>query len=107
MPDTTTPSDRPLLAASGRWPRAGQDADALIMIDWFYRSTTPVCASGQFEYAAELFAERFADLVGGREVMDRWMKTPAEALGGRSPEEALRLGMTQSVIENILQFSKR
>jgi hypothetical protein len=23
-------------ADSGRWPRAGRDADALIMIDWFY-----------------------------------------------------------------------
>jgi hypothetical protein len=61
---------------------------------------------GQFEYTASLFAERFKDFVGGRDAMDRWMETPLNALGGRSPKEALRLGMTQSVIDNILQLPR-
>jgi len=63
--------------------------------------------TGPFEYTSSLFSERFKDFVGGRDAMDLWMKTPLEELGGRSPEEALRLGMTESVIEAVLQLPKR
>ena len=49
---------------------------------------------GQFEYTADLFANKFADLLGGQEVMGRWMKTTVPQLGNRTPEDALRLGMS-------------
>lgn len=63
--------------------------------------------NGQFEYTSSLFSERFKDFAGGRDAMDLWMKTPLATLGGRSPEEALRLGMIESVMEAILQLPKR
>lgn len=59
---------------------------------------------GQFEYTAELFASKFATLMGGRKSMDRWMQTKLPAFGERTPEEALRLGMTQDVVNYLLQL---
>lgn len=60
---------------------------------------------GQFEYTVELFANRFADLLGGREAMDQWMKTTMPQFGDRTPEEALRLGMAQEVINCLFQIA--
>lgn len=60
---------------------------------------------GQFEYTTELFAARFADLVGGRESMGLWMKTKLPEFGDHTPEEALRLGMTHEVVEYLLQHA--
>lgn len=59
---------------------------------------------GQFDYTAGLFADRFADVLGGREQMDRWMKTELAQLGDRTPEEALRLGMSQEVINCLINI---
>lgn len=60
---------------------------------------------GQFEYTVELFAANFASLLGGRESMDRWMKTKMPQFGDHTPEEALRLGMTQDVVNYLFQLA--
>jgi hypothetical protein len=60
---------------------------------------------GQFEYTTKLFTAKFADLMGGHESMDRWMRTKMPQLGDRTPEEALRLGMAQEVVAYLLQHS--
>ena len=62
---------------------------------------------GQFEYTAELFANKFADLLGGQEAMARWMETTVPQLGDRTPEDALRLGMAQEVVTYLLQLASR
>lgn len=62
---------------------------------------------GQFEYTAELFADKFADLLGGPEAMGQWMKTTVPQLGDRTPEDALRLGMAQEVVTYLLQLASR
>lgn len=68
---------------------------------------SPNRQTGQFEYTAGLFADRFADLLGGREAMDQWMKTTMPQFGGRTPEEALRLGMAQEVINHLLKTASQ
>jgi uncharacterized protein (DUF2384 family) len=62
---------------------------------------------GQFEYTAELFANKFADLLGGQQAMGRWMKTTVPQLGDRTPEDALRLGMSREVVAYLLQLASR
>ena len=62
---------------------------------------------GQFEYTVELFAAKFAALLGGRESMGQWMKTKLPQFGDHTPEEALRLGMTQDVLEYLFQHAER
>ncbi|RDS78938.1 hypothetical protein DWU98_20180 [Dyella monticola] len=62
---------------------------------------------GQFEYTTDLFAAQFAELVGGREAMDKWMKTKTPQFGDRTPEEALHLGMTQAVINHLLELAQQ
>ena len=62
---------------------------------------------GRFEYTAELFANKFGDLIGGQEAMGQWMKTTVPQLGDRTPEDALRLGMTHEVVTYLLQLASR
>ncbi|MBT2141313.1 hypothetical protein KK141_17335 [Dyella sp. LX-66] len=58
---------------------------------------------GDFEYTAGLFVEKFAPLMGGAEVLDKWMREARPQLNGLTPEEALRLGMAQDVVEILLE----
>jgi hypothetical protein len=70
-----------------------------------WRNASPT--GGQIEYTTELFANKFAHLLGGREAMGQWMKTTVPQLGDRTPEDALRLGMAQDVVAYLLQLAGR
>jgi Protein of unknown function (DUF2384) len=69
------------------------------------RNTSPT--GGQFEYTDELFANRFADILGGPEAMSQWMKSTVPQLGDRTPEDALRLGMADEVVTYLMQLVDR
>lgn len=69
------------------------------------RNSSP--KGGHIEYTTELFANKFADLLGGQEAMSQWMKTTLPELGDRTPEDALRLGMAQDVVAYLLQLAGR
>jgi len=57
---------------------------------------------GDFEYTADLFVERFAPLMGDAKAMHEWMREARPQLNGLTPEEALRLGMVQRVVDVLL-----
>ena len=71
------------------------------------RQNSAVEIQGQFEYTAELFANKFSELLGGRRNMALWMSTNAPQLGDRTPEEALRLGMFQNVMRYLVQVAEQ
>lgn len=60
-----------------------------------------------FEYTTNLFIAKFAPLLGDDNVMRKWMKRRLPEIDGHTPEEALRLGMTQEVVRHLLEFAKR
>lgn len=62
--------------------------------------------AGQFEYVHGLFAQQYADLVGGPEAMAKWMATPLRELDGRTPAEALRIGLAREVIAVLMAMPK-
>jgi len=61
---------------------------------------------GQLGYVEGLFAHSFASLLGGREAIDKWLGTKRHELGGRTPTEALHLGMVPEVLK-LLQSQER
>lgn len=57
--------------------------------------------SADFDYTADLFAARFADVFGSRDAIDQWMKTKEPKLNDLTPEEALRVGLAKEVLQCI------
>lgn len=61
---------------------------------------------GAFERTTNLFIAKFAPLLGGDEAMRQWMKKKLPQFNDHTPEEALRLGMTQDVVTFLLNDEK-